>query len=52
MITLKLKAIYCGDCYHGDETYPFGFCKECWIKAGSPKGMNGESEPIIRKWDE
>jgi len=35
--------MYCGDCYYGDDIYPFGFCKECWIKAGKPKGM-GEEE--------
>ena len=35
--------MYCGDCYYGNKIYPFGFCKECWIKAGKPKGM-GEEE--------
>ena len=36
---------YCGNCYYGDEHYPFGFCKECWIKAGKPEAMDiGEEE--------
>jgi len=28
---------YCGKCYCFQNNYPFGFCKECWIKAGKPK---------------
>lgn len=32
---------YCGKCYTSGEFYPFGFCKECWIKAGKPAAMDG-----------
>ena len=36
---------YCGKCYtSGFGTYPFGYCKECWIKAGCPKAMKIEGE--------
>tara|TARA_R100001129_G_C5260309_1_gene230917 strand:- start:537 stop:683 length:147 start_codon:yes stop_codon:yes gene_type:complete len=27
---------YFGCCYMADIAFPFGFCKECWIKAGKP----------------
>jgi len=23
-------------CYIADKAYPFGLCKECWIKEGKP----------------
>ena len=39
-------AQYCGRCYSTQKTYPFGFCKKCWIKAGKPKRMDGTSEPM------
>lgn len=41
---------YCGDCYQSPAWYPFGFCKTCWIKNGSPLAMNGTGE-VIRAWD-
>ncbi len=34
---------YCGKCYIFINEYPFGFCKECWIKAGKPLPMNQTS---------
>jgi len=37
---------YCSKCYTNDETYPFGFCRECWIKAGKPKRMDGTSNAL------
>jgi len=40
---------YCGKCYTiGFGTYPFGYCRECWVKAGRPKAMKAsirESKP-------
>jgi len=41
---------YCGRCYSSDLTYPFGFCKKCWIKAGKPKRMDGTDNPLV--WEE
>tara|TARA_X000001382_G_scaffold28941_2_gene18448 strand:+ start:16510 stop:16653 length:144 start_codon:yes stop_codon:yes gene_type:complete len=39
---------YCGQCYTADiGTYPFGFCHECWVKAGSPKTM--KMKALIRE---
>ena len=35
--------IYRGCCYNTDANYPFGFCKECWIKHGKPEAMNGDT---------
>lgn len=37
---------YCGACYNGEKIYPFGFCKECWIKAGKPNRMDGTTEAL------
>ena len=34
---------YCGICYYFKHPYPFGYCKECWIKAGCPKPMKSET---------
>ena len=28
---------YCGKCFTDEEVYPFGVCKECWLKEGKPK---------------
>ncbi len=34
---------YCGICYtKGFGSYPFGYCRECWVKAGSPKPMKAK----------
>lgn len=49
MIVLEKSDKYCGKCYHGDECYPFSFCKECWIKAGKPKRMDGTTNPRRRE---
>ena len=35
---------YCGDCYYGEDIYPFGYCNECWIKAGKPQPMDRRVE--------
>lgn len=43
---------YCGKCYYGDITYAFGYCKECWIKAGKPTGMDGKTITTIRGEEE
>lgn len=38
--------MYCTACYTSNIIYPFGFCKKCWIREGSPVGMDGRKEPI------
>lgn len=43
---------YCSKCYTDKKTYPFGFCKECWIKHGRPKRMNGSSNPQEFDYDD
>ena len=33
---------YCGRCYLAASRnlgYPFGLCKSCWVKQGSPKAV-------------
>lgn len=24
-------------CFFAKEIFPFGFCKDCWVKAGKPQ---------------
>lgn len=37
---------YCTACYTSEKLYPFGFCKECWIKHGSPQPMTGVFDEV------
>ncbi len=34
---------FCTDCYTTEKLYAFGFCGECWVKAGKPKAMDGST---------
>ena len=35
---------YCTRCYITENKYPFGFCKKCWVKHGSPPPMRSMEE--------
>lgn len=40
---LNRKWTYENCCYFSELIYPFGFCKDCWIKAGKPIAMDGST---------
>ncbi len=42
---------YCGKCYYGAISYPFGYCEPCWIKAGQPVRMDGTSDGRLWFYD-
>lgn len=33
-------------CYATYKLYPFGFCKKCWVKNGSPKVMGWNKRKV------
>ena len=33
-------------CYATHKLYPFGFCKKCWIRNGSPKAMGWNEKKV------
>ena len=37
------KWVYLGCCYTVEKTYPFGFCRKCWIKNGKPRAVGDDN---------
>ena len=35
-----IMATYCGVCYTSKQSNPYGYCNECWLKAGKPTKEN------------
>ena len=44
LLNTNWSYVYFTCCYFSEIIYPFGFCKECWIKQGKPMAMDGSAE--------